>query len=157
MKPKNILLAAVLVLALSGCGSKPKYTEFKLPLPPIGDNGVVEGQFVQVDYGFGIPLPNKWFSIPLTPDQEAEEVAEFSDPDHKASVRVSAQWLSPPAKFSEKFWEELSSLDLRNRQLRIKGTDKSKELKMGGSQSWVMIPYHITDYREPRGWTKPGD
>ncbi len=151
MKTKNILFAAVLALVVSGCGSKPKYSEFKLPLPPLGDNGVIEGQFVQVDYGFGIPLPAKWFSIPLTPDQEAEEVAEISDPDHKVFVRVSAQWLSPPAKFSEKYWEELSSLDLRNRQLRIKGSDKGRVLKIDNTLSWILIPYHIADYRGT-GW-----
>ena len=142
---RNFAVAALLAVLAAGCGSNPKYSEIKLPLPPSSNSGVVGGQFIQVDYGFGIPLPPKWDSLQLSLDQEVDEVAQFMDPDKSIDVRVSAQLSGASRDLSERAWTDIFGQDLKNRQFKVKGTDKIQEWKASGGPSWTVIPYHLRD------------
>jgi hypothetical protein len=135
------------IFAFCGCKSKPHYSEIKLPLPPVADSGVADGQYIQTEYGFGFPLPPKWRQLSLSVDQEVDEVARFGDPGQEMIVRVSIQLLNPTQKFSKKSWAESSESELKSRQFVIHSTDKTQEWKTGDSRSWVVVSYHLRDHR----------
>jgi hypothetical protein len=40
----------------------------QLPLPPVADSGLVNGEFLQTDYGFAIPVPAHWSLLRLSED-----------------------------------------------------------------------------------------
>ena len=149
---KTFKLFAVLALALgllfsAGCKSRSKTTLKDLPLPPSVDGGVVNGQFVQVDYGFGIPVPSKWIYLHLSAEQEVDEVARFLDPDREMIVRVSVQMRDASQKFNGKIWSEQAEQDLKNHQFQISKKDSAQEWKTGGSEKWVMVPFRMVDGR----------
>src|SRR5579871_3637014 len=101
-------LAVLLVLgfAVTACRSKGKTALKDLPLPPTVDGGVVAGQFYQADYGFTFPVPSKWIYMPLSAEQEVDEVARFLDPDKVIIVRVAVLMRDPSVKFGGKAWVE---------------------------------------------------
>ena len=123
----------------------PKYHELPLPLPPAADNGVVNGQFVQVDYGFGFPVPPKWNYLWLSADQEVDEVARFSDPTKQMVARLSVQILNSSQSFSAKTWAANTEQDLKNRLFQITSVGKMLEWKTGDGERWFTIPYRVVD------------
>lgn len=135
----------ILVLVFSGCKSKPKFEESKLPLPPALDCGVYDGQFVQAEYGFGFPLPAKWLYLRLSADQEVDEVARFCDPARQMVVRVSVQIQGAGDKFSAGGWGDEAEKDLINHQFKIKKREGSKSWKTSDSGSWVAVSFRLTD------------
>jgi hypothetical protein len=144
---KNKLLGfLVLGLLFSvGCGSKEK-TDFKnLPLPPTVDGGLVNGQFVQADYGFGFPLPSKWIYLPLSAEQEVDEVARFLDANRQMIARVSVILRDPSEKFTSKIWSDQAEDDLKNHQFQIEKKDSAKEWKVDSGEKWLMIHFKMLD------------
>jgi len=139
----------VLALAFCGCKAKPRFTESKFPLPPSVDSGVYDGQFIQVDYGFGFPVPPKWLYLRLSADQEVDEVARFCDPTRQMIVRVSVQLRNPSEKFSTKSWGEMSEQELKNHQFKIQKRDSTREYKTLDSGNWAVAPFSMED---PKGW-----
>lgn len=138
---------AMAVFLAAGCKSKPRWNENNLPLPPGADSGLYDGQFVQTDYGFGFPLPPKWLYVRLSAEQEVDEVARFSDPDHEIIVRISVQVVGDAQNFSKKGWEDLSQQDLENHQFKIRKKESVQEWKTADSEPWVEVPYLVTDTR----------
>jgi hypothetical protein len=128
-----------------GCGSKEK-TDFKnLPLPPTVDGGLVNGQFVQADYGFGFPLPSKWIYLPLSAEQEVDEVARFLDANRQMIARVSVILRDPSEKFTSKIWSDQAEDDLKNHQFQIEKKDSAKEWKVDSGEKWLMIHFKMLD------------
>lgn len=147
-RPFFRLLAVILSLAsLAGCKSKPKFSENSLPLPPGADSGLYDGQFIQTDYGFGIPLPPKWLWLRLSAEQEVDEVARFSNATNDFLVRLSVQQMGPSQSFSRKFWEETSEQDLKNHLFKIQKKESTEEWKTQDSGSWIEVPFRVTDSR----------
>jgi hypothetical protein len=135
------------VSAFSGCKSKPKSIESKLPLPPTVDGGLVGGQFIQAEYGFAFPVPSKWDYLRLSPDQEVDEVARFTDPQRELILRAAVQILGASQKFTAKSWADLAGQDLKNHQFQLKKQGSSQEFKTADSGNWVMIPFQMVDSR----------
>lgn len=150
-----------MALALAGCRSHPKFTESTLPLPPGLDSGIYDGQYVQVDYGFGFPAPPKWYYIKLSADQEVDEVGRFNDPDHEMILRISVQLRDPSDKFSSKTWADNAEQDLKNHQFKIKKREALKEYKTKDSGNWSVVPFQLTDPRSgewsDQEWVLPKD
>lgn len=147
---KTLKFSGVLVLALgllfsAGCKSKSKTALKDLPLPPSVDSGVIAGQYVQVDYGFGFPVPLKWTYLPLSAEQEVDEVARFLDPGHEIIVRVSVQMRDADQKFNGKMWSEQAEQDLKNHQFQITKKDSTQEWKTEGPERWLMVPFRLLD------------
>src|ERR1700677_835491 len=141
------VLALVLVCS-PGCKSREK-TAFKdLPLPPTVDGGLVNGQFVQVDYGFGFPVPSKWIYSPLSAEQEVDEVARFFDSNRQMIVRVSVVMRDPSQKFSSKIWSDQAQEDLENHQFQIEKKESVQELKTNSDEKWLMIPFRMLDAKD---------
>jgi len=139
------VFAFVLVVAL-GC-HKSKTGLKDLPLPPTVDSGVVNGQFVQVDYGFGFPVPSKWIYTPVSAEQEVDEVARFFDPGREMIVRVSVQLRDASQKFNGKVWSELAEQDLKSHQFQITKKDSAQERKTAGSEKWLMVSFKMNDVK----------
>jgi len=150
-----VKIFCVFTLVLScglGCKSKEK-TEFKdLPLPPAVDSGAVNGQFVQVDYGFGIPIPSKWIYQPVSAEQEVDEVARLFDADRQMIVRVSLVLRDPSQKFNSKIWSDQAEDDLKNHQFQIEKKESVQELKTAGDEKWLMISFKMLDGKSAE-WT----
>jgi hypothetical protein len=128
-----------------GCKSKEK-TEFKdLPLPPTVDSGLVNGQFVQVDYGFGIPIPAKWIYSPVSAEQEVDEVARIFDADRRMIIRVSVLLRDPSQKFTYKIWSDQSEDDLKNHQFQIVKKESVQDRKTDSGDKWLMVPFEMLD------------
>jgi hypothetical protein len=146
LKRNKFLGILVLGLFLSvGCKSKDK-TDFKnLPLPPTVDGGLVNNQFVQVDYGFGIPLPSKWIYSPVSAEQEVDEVARFFDADRQIIVRVSVLLRDPSQKFTSKIWSDQAEDDLKNHQFQIEKKESVQERKTDSGDKWLMISFKMLD------------
>ncbi len=142
-----VMLMMALLLISIGCKTKPRFAQNTLPLPPAVDTGVSNGQFVQVDYGFGFPVPTKWVYLKLSADQEVDEVARFSDPGYQMIVRVAVQIADPSLTFSAKSWQADAQQDLTNHQFQVVKVDKTGEWKTGDSLVWIMVPFHVVDYR----------
>ncbi len=133
--------------ALAGCHSKGKTALKDLPLPPTVDGGLVNGQFIQVDYGFGIPVPSKWIYLPLSAEQEVDEVARFLDPGKEMIVRLSVQMRDPSQKFGTKVWVEQAEEDLKNHQFQTVKKETVEEWKTNSEESWIMAAFKMTDSR----------
>ncbi len=149
-QPKNSWSLGIWVVSLAlvvslGCKAKGKIAEKDMPLPPTVDGGVINGQFVQVDYGFGFPVPPKWIYVPLSAEQEVDEVVRFLDPTRAMLVRVSVQMKDSSQKFFESAWSEVVELDLKNHQFKTLKKDPSREWKTTGPENWVMMIFHIRD------------
>jgi hypothetical protein len=140
----------VLVLGLFfsvGCKSKGKINLEDLPLPPTVDGGMVNGQYVQVDYGFGFPVPSQWIYLPLSADQEVDEVARFLDPSRLIITRVSVVLRDPSQKFTAKIWSDQAEQDLTNHQFRIEKKESVEEWKTAGDEKWMMIRFKMLDVK----------
>jgi len=138
----------VLTLVLScalGCKSREK-TEFKnLPLPPTVDGGLVNNQFVQVDYGFAIPIPSKWIYSPVSAEQEVDEVARFFDANQQMIVRVSVLLRDPSQKFTSQIWSDQAEDDLKSHQFQIEKKESVEERKTNSGDKWLMIRFKMLD------------
>ncbi len=142
---KNIGVLALVVVCASGCRSKSKTSLKDLPLPPTVDGGLINGQFIQVDYGFGFPLPTKWIYQPVSAEQEVDEVARMFDPGREMIVRVSVQLRDPSEKFGGKIWSEQAEQDLKNHQFQIEKKESTEEWKTTGSDKWLVTSFRMTD------------
>jgi hypothetical protein len=153
-------ISLALIVSL-GCKGKGRMVEKDMPLPPTVDGGVINGQFVQVDYGFGFPLPAKWIYTPLSAEQEVDEVARFTDPTRAMLVRLSVQMRDPSQKFSESAWSDAVELDLKNHQFQTLKKDGSREYKTAGTENWVMKTFRIKDGKNmewvEEEWALPKD
>ncbi|HTA76228.1 MAG TPA: hypothetical protein VK791_03635, partial [bacterium] len=136
-------LSAGMVLP-AGC-HKSKTALKDLPLPPTVDGGLINGQFIQVDYGFGFPLPSKWIYQPVSAEQEVDEVARMFDPGREMIVRVSVQLRDPSEKFGGKIWSEQAEQDLKNHQFEIEKKESTEEWKTNGSDKWLVTSFRMTD------------
>lgn len=143
----GLFLAAVLTLILTGCHSKGKTALKDLPLPPTVDGGLVNGQYIQVDYGFGIPLPTKWIYLPVSAEQEVDEVARFMDPGKEMLVRLSVLLKDPSQKFNAKIWVDQAEDDLKNHQFQIEKKETVEEWKTDSDENWIMAAFKMTDAR----------
>ena len=133
-------LLALGLLFSAGCGSKNKTDLKNLPLPP-----TVDGQFVQVDYGFGFPIPSKWIYLPLSAEQEVDEVARFLDANRQMIVRVSVILRDPSEKFTSKICTDQAEDDLKNHQFQVEKKDSVKEWKVDSGEKWMMIHFKLLD------------
>jgi hypothetical protein len=145
---KILFLVLGVALLLGGCKAKPKFAESRLPLPPAVDSGVLNGEFFQVEYGFGFPVPPKWLYLRLSADQEVDEVARFSDPLRELTVRVTVRILNSEEKYSSKAWADQAEQDLKNHLFKIKKREAPVEWKTTDSSRWVSLPFRLSD---PRG------
>lgn len=117
-------------------------------MPPAADSGVYDGQFVQVDYGFGFPLPPKWLYVKLTAEQEVDEVARFSDTDRTMILRLTVQLQDPSQKLTPKSWQDAAQQDLKDHLFKILKSGDVQEWKTQDSGPWLAAPFRIQD---PRG------
>jgi hypothetical protein len=149
LSKKNKLLGilALGLLFCVGCGSKEKNDLNNLPLPPTVDGGMVNGQYVQVDYGFGFPVPSKWIYLPLSADQEVDEVARFLDASRLLLVRVSVVMRDPSQKFTPKIWSDQAEDDLKNHQFQVEKKESTEEWKTDSGKKWLMIHFKMTDVK----------
>jgi hypothetical protein len=149
-----IVLGFLVVLLFGGeaCRSKSKTALKDLPLPPQVDSGLVNGQFIQVDYGFGIPVPSKWNYLSLSAEQEVDEVARFLDPSKQMIVRLAVQMRDPAQKFNGKVWSEEAEQDLKNHQFQIDKKESADEWKTLDGERWVEVAFKMSDSRNNQ-WT----
>jgi hypothetical protein len=141
-------MGGVLVLTLPllfGCHSKVRYVENRLPLPPSADTGVVGGQFIQADYGFGFPFPAKWIYLKLSADQEVDEVARFCDSTKTLVVRLSVQLLGPDEKYSPESFRTEAEDGFKARQLTVLKGPRSTDWKTPEGSSWTAYSYRVLD------------
>jgi hypothetical protein len=120
-----------------------------LPLPPSVESGVYDGQYIQADYGFGIPLPSKWVWIRLSAEQEVDEVARISDPHRDLLVRLTVQNRTGTDKLTEKAWAEKASQDLQDHLFKVVKKEKTQEWKTSGQERWLSAGFQVTD---SHGW-----
>ena len=155
------VLALALVFIGVSCRSHPRFSESTLPLPPGVDSGVYDGQYVQVDYGFGFPIPPKWYYVRLSADQEVDEVGRFNDSEQLFVFRISVQLKDPNDKFSPKTWTAGAEEDLKNHQFKIKKREALKEFKTKDSGNWYALSFQLTDPRAgewtDQEWVLPKD
>ncbi len=137
----------ILVLALAGCRTKSRFIENNLPLPPAADSGIYDGQFIQTDYGFAFPIPQKLNWLRLSAEQEVDEVARFSDNSQNFLVRVSVQVLGDSPSLSEKGWEDAAEQDLKNHLFKIQKKSQTQEWKTEDSGPWIEVPFLLSDSR----------
>ncbi len=143
---KNRVLAVLALGLLFSAGCSKDKTAFKdLPLPPSVDSGMTNGQFVQADYGFGFPLPSKWIYLPLSAEQEEDEVARFTDANHQIIVRLSVITRDPSQKFSSKIWSDQAGADLKNHQFQVEKKESVEEWKTDSGKKWLMIHFKMLD------------
>lgn len=140
----TLLLLACSMAGL-GCHSKPKYSQTSLPLPPGADSGLYDGQFIQTDYGFALPLPSKWLWLRLSAEQEVDEVARFQDAQRDILVRFTVQLRGEDQSLSAKSWAETSEADLKNHLFKVVKKGSNDDLKTGGTERWYGTPFQITD------------
>ncbi len=129
------------------CGKKSRFTEHKLPMPPAADTGVYDGQFVQVDYGFGFPAPGKWLYVRIVGEPEADEVGRFTDQARESIARVSVRLSGPDQKFSAKGWFDAIEQEWTGRQYKVKKREGAKELKTPDGASWSSALFRVSDSR----------
>ncbi len=149
-RPAVFFLLGVLVLSGS-CRSKPQYKQNTLPLAPGSDSGVYGDQYVQVDYGFGFPFPQKWIFAKLSADQEVDEVARFLDPSKILLARFSVQLRGSTPEFTVKTWASDIEQDLKSRQYQVLRKEPMVSWKTSDSNPWYEIPFHLEDSKK-KAW-----
>lgn len=146
-----LLLLASCLWSGIGCGSKPHYSQSNLPLPPSEDSGIQNGEFLQAQYGFAIPVPAKWKYLILSEDQEVDEVARFADPQTILVARFAVQLLPADQAFSAKDWSSSVDKDLVAKQFQVKSKENRKEWKTQGNEKWISQTFHVLDVKQ-KGW-----
>ncbi len=147
-------LLLVLTLGLSGvgCRSKSGLERNQLPLPPVSDSGLVNGEFLQTDYGFAIPVPAHWSLLRLSEDQEVDEVARFSDPGQQLIARVTVHLVDPSQDFSDKDWDTQCQQQFKDRQLDLVKKGASNKIATADpSAGWAIQNYKLSD-KSKEGW-----
>jgi len=153
------VFAVIFILVFPGCGKKDQYEEPKLPLPPISDTGVEEGVFYQVDYGFAMPSPSKRTIMRVVGDQEADEVARFTDKARESYLRLFVRHADQDRKFLPKEWFEAKEKDWVAREYKVKKREDGRDLSAGESGTWASTLLHLTDPQRSdwivREWVLP--
>lgn len=144
-------MALVLALFGAGCRSAKSFAVNKLPLPPVADSGLVNGEYLQAYYGFAIPVPAHWSLLRLSEEEEVDEVARLSDPQHHLIARVTVHLQDPSQDFSDKEWDGESLQQFSDRQLTLVKKGGSDEVDMGGGLEWKIQDYQLADGNQ-RGW-----
>jgi len=161
MRTGSLPAALVAVLLLAGCGKKEPYKEMDLPLPPMADTGVEEGSFHQVDYGLGFPAPTKWLFMKVVGDQEADEVARFTDKSRESYLRLFVRHADPDQRFSPKDWFGAKEKDWVEKEYKVKKREDGRDLSAGPSGAWSSSLFHLTDPQRAdwtvREWVLPKD
>lgn len=142
-------LAVLALLAVGGGCHKLRPQGQKLPLPPVSDSGLVNGEFLQTDYGFALPVPAHWSLLRLSEDQEVDEVARLSDPGHLLIARVTVHLLDPSKDFSLSDWGAQCEQLLQDHQLVL--AKKGKSEQVDGAPGWDIQNYRVTD-KAKVGW-----
>ncbi len=122
-----------------------------LPLPPTENSGLLNGEYLQTQYGFAFPLPVKWQPLGMSEDQEMDEIVRFTDPLKVLVARYSVQLLPADQDFSAKEWSVSVEKDLQARQFQIDSKDSRQEWKTSGSEKWVSQAFHVLDVRQ-KSW-----
>jgi hypothetical protein len=146
-----LLLALTLGLSGVGCRSKSGLERNQLPLPPAADSGLVNGEFLQTDYGFSIPVPAHWSLLRLSEDQEVDEVARFSDPGQFLIARVTVHLVDPSQDFSDKDWDTQCLQQFKDRQLELVKKGASNKIATPDGLDWAIQNYRLAD-RSKEGW-----
>ncbi len=147
---KKVFLLALLVLVGADCHSKSKESQ-KLPLPPVSDSGLVNGEFLQTDYGFAIPVPAHWSLLRLSEDQEVDEAARLSDPGQDLIARVTVHLLDKTQDFSLSDWDAQCLQSFKDRQLDLVKKGKSDKVECPDGSVWNVQNYRVSD-RSKIGW-----
>jgi hypothetical protein len=160
--PLRLCVSALAVgFLLVGCGQREKYEEPKLPLPPISDTGVEGETFYQVEYGFAFPAPAKWLFMRIVGDQEADEVARFTDKARESYLRVFVSHADPSGTFSPKDWFAAREKGWAERDYKVKKREDGRDLPAGGKGAWSSSLFHLTDPQRAdwtaREWVLPKD
>jgi len=134
-----------------GCEKKPHFTQSTLPLPPSEDSGIQNGEYLQAQYGFAIPVPAKWKYLMLSEDQEVDEVARFTDPQTILVARFAVQLLPADQAFSPKDWSAAVDKDLLARQFQVKTKEGRQEWKTQGTERWISQAFHVLDVKQ-KSW-----
>ncbi len=122
-----------------------------LPLPPSVESGVYDGQYIQADYGFGVPLPPKWVWIRLSAEQEVDEVARISDSHRDLLVRLTVQNRTGTDKLNVKVWADRAAQGLQDHLFKVVKKDKTQEWKTLGPERWLSANFQVTD-SHGHGW-----
>jgi hypothetical protein len=146
-----ISVSLTLALAEVGCRSKSDLERNPLPLPPVSDSGLVAGEFLQTDYGFAIPVPAHWSLLRLSEDQEVDEVARFSDPEHGIIARVTVHLTDPSQDFSDKDWDTQCQQEFKDRQLDLVKKGSSNKIATADGLDWSIQNYRLAD-KSRQGW-----
>jgi hypothetical protein len=141
------VMALAMVFCAAGCKPKPPYQQIRLPLPPTVDNKIVEGQYVQADYGFGFPLPPKWMIVRYSEDQDLDEVSRFTDERGLMAARLGVQELGTGQSFTLKAFEADLEKDLTARQFQLVKKEKGKDLKTDDGTVWRVFSIRAKDAR----------
>ncbi|MGH7739271.1 MAG: hypothetical protein ACREL1_03900 [bacterium] len=144
-------LALVFALLGAGCRSAKSLAVNQLPLPPVADSGLVNGEYLQAYYGFAIPVPAHWSLLRLSEEEEVDEVARLSDPQHHLIARVTVHLQDPTQDFSDKEWESETLQQFSDSQLTLVKKGDSDEVDMGGGLEWKVQDYQLEDGGK-RGW-----
>jgi hypothetical protein len=147
IRPAVTGLLLALVLFTGGCKNEPPYQQIRLPLPPTVDNRIVEGQYVQADYGFGISLPPKWILVRYSEDQDLDEVARFTDERGFLTARLGVEELRKDQKFSLRVFESDLEKDLTAQQLTVVKKEKPSNLKTVSGDTWWAFSNRAKDAR----------
>jgi hypothetical protein len=147
----GFLLTFLCLWIAAGCTPKPHYSVNSLPLPPTENSGLVNGEYLQTQYGFAFPVPAKWQPMGISEDQEVDEIVRFTDPLKTLVARFSVQLLPTDNEFSPKEWSLSVEKDLQARQFQINSKDSRQEWKTGGSEKWVSQAFSVLDVRQ-KAW-----
>ncbi|HVZ79479.1 MAG TPA: hypothetical protein VHE12_01610 [bacterium] len=148
---RALLLVLALGFGIWGCKSGSRSMEEGLPMPPSAESGVYDGQYIQTEYGFGIPLPPKWSWIRLSAEQEVDEVARITDPHRDLLVRLTVQDRSGDDRLTGKAWAQMAAQDLEDHLFKIEKKGKVEDWKTTGGERWFSASFQVTDTHD-RHW-----
>lgn len=134
---------------LQGCMHHPLTVQQPtLPLPPIENTGTYHHQFIDTQYGFGIPLPPYWeswkpFYLNLS------EVGYFTDPARQISVQVLVEQTDASEPFSAAEFIKDQKTSFHGTELQWEVTPTTQTLVTSNpKRAWTIIAFQIEDYAE---------
>ncbi len=139
----RIFLALLCALSVFACTHKSFEERQNLPMPPVGDSGVVEGTYVQTDYGFGLPLPAKWLAFAAGEDWD--ELVRLSDPDRRMNAGLFARWLYENEKFRLNDWLIEIEKAYEKEGTQAKRGEKTVTWSVPGGYQWQVVTYELKD------------
>lgn len=151
------LLPAILVFsAVFGCRFH-RHTEESLPLPPAGDSGLVNGCYLQAEYGFSVPVPKGYVTYAPNPDDQAaddfDEWIRFADTKKEVMTRLMTQDLPDDGKLSTSDLKKTVEKVFEEGDYQVTGVGRTLQWSAGDDR-WTVIPYDLKDAvkKEWRTW-----